>query len=85
MDFVLVFQLAVTEKVRVFVRAVLMFELQAGMTDTEFLLQPVLDRPLDLFDLIPAVGRQHDVAIQRRFVLLHLPQMGGSIMRIPPS
>ncbi len=56
-------------------RAVFVLELQAGMGDFEVFLQPVLDRSLDLFDFTPAVRCQHHVAVQRRLVLLHLPQM----------
>ena len=85
MVFLVFFRPAVTVKVGVLMGSVFVLKFQTRMTDAKIVLQPVLDCRLDIFDLTPAVRCQHDVAVQSRLMLLHLPQMGGSIMRMPPS
>ena len=45
------------------------------MVDPEFLVEAGLDCRLDVFEVIPAVLGDYDVGIERRTMLLHLPEM----------
>ena len=68
-------RIAVSIKSSVPMSAILMLELEAGVADAEFFPQPHLDRALDIFNPPPRLGFHDHMAVQRGFVLLHLPKM----------